>query len=190
MTEENNKVSLARQRIIDAADRLFYEEGIRSVGIDRIIAEANVAKMSLYKHFASKDELILEVLKYREERMGEFFKDAVARHAKTKKSKLLAFFAALEELLTSKGFRGCPFQNAASELADAEHPGSKFVREQKNRFLKRLEAMVEDAVGPIASEIAPVIFLLVEGAIITAAIQGKPSVIKIARDAAMKLLNE
>ena len=57
----------ARQRILETAERLFYANGVRSVGIDRIIAESDVAKMTLYNHFASKDELILEVLRYREE---------------------------------------------------------------------------------------------------------------------------
>src|SRR5262249_8650023 len=68
------QTSEARQRILETADRLFYQDGIRAVGIDRIIAEANVAKMSLYKHFPSKDDLILAVLKHREEGVLEFFR--------------------------------------------------------------------------------------------------------------------
>jgi AcrR family transcriptional regulator len=74
--------SEARQRILDTADRLFYQEGVRAVGIDRIIDEANVAKMSLYKHFPSKDDLILAVLKFREEGVLNFFRSAMERHDK------------------------------------------------------------------------------------------------------------
>src|SRR5262249_978180 len=123
--------SEARQRILETADRLFYQEGVRAVGIDRIIAEAGVAKMSLYKHFASKDELILAALKYREESVLEFFRSSMERHARKAKSPLRAFFAALKDFFESPGFRGCPFQNAAVELADPAHPGAEFVRGHK-----------------------------------------------------------
>ena len=91
------ETSEARQRILETADRLFYQDGLRAVGIDRIIAEANVAKMSLYKHFPSKDDLILAVLQYREESVLEFFRSAMERHGKKAKSPLRAFFAALKE---------------------------------------------------------------------------------------------
>src|SRR5215467_5018828 len=120
----NPETSEARKRILETADRLFYQEGVRAVGIDRIIAEAGVAKMSLYKHFPSKDDLILAVLKYREEAVLEFFRSAMERHRKKAKDPLGAFFAALKDLFESPGFRGCPFQNAAVELADPTHPGS------------------------------------------------------------------
>ena len=68
MSKTRTKKSDARQRIVETAERLFYAEGVRAVGIDRIIAEAGVAKMSLYNHFPSKDDLILAVLQYREEK--------------------------------------------------------------------------------------------------------------------------
>src|SRR6478609_6869160 len=91
------ETSEARQRILETADRLFYQEGVRAVGIDRIIAEAEVAKMSLYNHFPSKDDLILAVLKYREENVLEFFRSAMERHGKKAKNSLRAFFAVLKE---------------------------------------------------------------------------------------------
>ena len=71
----------ARQRILETADRLFYAEGVRAVGIDRIIAESGVAKVTLYAHFPSKDDLILAVLQYREERFMALFAEAMERHA-------------------------------------------------------------------------------------------------------------
>src|ERR1700756_2978862 len=92
-----HETSEARQRILETADRLFYQDGIRAVGIDRIIAEADVAKMSLYKHFPSKDDLILAVLKHREETALEFFRSSMERHAKKTKNPLRAFFAALKD---------------------------------------------------------------------------------------------
>src|SRR3954462_2737543 len=104
------ETSEARQRILETADRLFYGNGIRAVGIDRIIAEANVAKMSLYKHFPSKDDLILAVLQHRERGVLVFFRSAMERHGKREKSPLRAFFAALKEWFEMPGFRGCAFQ--------------------------------------------------------------------------------
>src|SRR5262245_52040153 len=124
MSTTRASASAARQRLLETADRLFYQEGFRAVGIDRIIAEAGVAKMSLYKHFPSKDDLILAVLQYREEGVLQFFRAAMERHGKKPKKPLRAFFAALKDLFESPGFRGCCFQNAAVELADPTHPGT------------------------------------------------------------------
>jgi AcrR family transcriptional regulator len=183
------ETSEARQRILETADRLFYQEGIRAVGIDRIIAEANVAKMSLYKHFPSKDDLILAVLQYREQGVLEFFRSAMERHGKKAKSPLRAFFAALKEWFEAPGFRGCAFQNAAAELADPAHPGTEFVRGHKQRFSDFLRGLVEEAVGK-AAKVAPAVTLLVEGAIVTAMIQGRPDAADVARDAALKLVAE
>ena len=183
------ETSEARQRILETADRLFYRDGIRAVGIDRIIAEANVAKMSLYKHFPSKDDLIVAVLRHREEGVLEFFRSATERHAKKAKNPLRAFFAALKEWFETPGFRGCAFQNAAVELADPDHPGSEFVRGNKERFGEFLRGLVEEVVGKPA-KVAPAVALLVEGAIVTAVIQGKPDAADVARDAALKLVAE
>src|SRR3954447_11536840 len=91
------ETSGARERILETADRLFYQAGIRAVGIDRIIAQAGVAKMSLYKHFPSKDDLILAVLKHREQAVLEFFRSAIERHGKKAKNPLRAFFVALKD---------------------------------------------------------------------------------------------
>ncbi len=162
---------------------------MRAVGIDRIIAEAGVAKMSLYKHFPSKDDLILAVLKHREESVLAFFRSAMERQSKKMKNPLRAFFAALKEWFETPDFRGCAFQNAAVELADAAHPGTEFVRGHKQRFGEFLRGLVEEAVGKSA-KVTPAVALLVEGAIVTAVIQGKPDAADVARDAALKLVAE
>src|SRR4051794_16000068 len=182
--------SEARQRILEAADRLFYQHGIRAVGIDRVIAEAGVAKMSLYKHFSSKDDLILAVLKYREEAVLEFFRSSMERHGRKARNPLRAFFAALKDLFESPGFRGCPFQNAAIELADPAHPGTEFVRGHKQRFGEFLRGFIEGMLGQAAAKVAPAVAILVEGAIVTAVIQGNPEAAEVARDAALKLAGE
>lgn len=180
--------SEAKQRLLKAADRLFYQDGIRSVGIDRVIAEAGVAKMTLYTHFPSKDDLILAVLQYREERVLEFFRSAMERHAKQSKNKLRTFFAALNDWFESPGFRGCAFQNAAVEFADSAHRGMQFVRDHKRRFAAMLQALVEESVGKADAKLAPAVALLVEGAIMTAVIHGNADAAGVARNAAMRLV--
>jgi AcrR family transcriptional regulator len=184
------ETSEARRRILETADRLFYQEGVRAVGVDRIIAEAGVAKMSLYKHFASKDDLILAALQHREEGVLEFFRAAMERHGKRTKDPLRAFFAALKEFFESPGFRGCPFQNAAVELADPSHVGAEFVRGHKQRFSEFLRGLIEESLGKAAAKVAPAVAILVEGALITAVIQGRPDAADVARDAALKLVSQ
>ena len=183
------RTSDARQKLLETADRLFYAEGVRAVGIDRVIAEAGVAKMSLYNHFPSKDDLILAVLKYREERVTEFFRDAIDRHAKKGGDRVRAFFGALKEWFRTPDFRGCAFQNAAVELADPAHPGAAFARDYKRRFGDFLSGLVEESLGKAAVRLAPAVNLLVEGAIMTAVVQGSPDAADTARDAALRLLS-
>ena len=157
------KIASARQRLLDAADRLFYSEGFRAVGIDRIIAESGVAKMTLYSHFRSKDDLILAVLRHREEQF-------------------LAWFA-------SPGFRGCAFINASVELADAGHPGSVFTRQHKERFHAFLAKLIEESLGESAARLSPAVALLIEGAIVTAVIRGSSDPAEVAREAAKRLVS-
>ena len=186
--EAKKPTSETRQRLLETADRLFYQEGFRSVGIDRIIAEAGVAKMSLYKYFASKDELILAVLKHREECFLSAFQEAMARHSKKTKDSLRAFFAALKEWFESPGVRGCAFINASVELADPAHPACEFVKGHKQRFRELLKGLIEQSIGNRAQSVAPAVDLLVEGAVVTAVIQGSSDAVDVARVAALKLI--
>lgn len=189
MSRTRTKVD-ARTRIIETADRLFYAEGVKSVGIDRIIAEAEVAKMTLYNHFASKDDLILAVLEHREAEFDEAFQSAIERRVKTGMDRLRAFFAALKEWFDSPGFRGCSFINASVELADPRHPAAKFAAQHKCRFRKMLETIVVESAGRKAAPLVGAISLLVEGAIVTAVIEGSSRPAVVARDAAMTLLKQ
>lgn len=180
--------SEARQRVLETADRLFYQNGIRAVGIDRVIAEAGVAKMTLYAHFPSKDDLIVAVLQRREDTLREFVGEAMGRHAKRGKDRLRAFFAALKELFSLPGFRGCAFQNAAAELADPAHPGVVYAKEQKGRMAKMIHSLVEEVAGKSGAKMAPAVVTLVEGAIVNAVLHSRPEEADVARDAAIRLL--
>jgi len=189
MSKTRAKSSDTRQRIVETAERLFYAEGVRAVGIDRIIAEAEVAKMSLYNHFPSKDDLILAVLRYREEKFDAMFGQWMGRYAQTGSDRLEAFFAALKDWFESPGFRGCMFINSFAELADAKHPGSQFSVTHKERFHEMLRGIVAETAGTRAAETtAPAIALLVEGAIVTAVMEQSSKPADVAKDAALALV--
>lgn len=189
MSNTRTRKSDARQRILETAERLFYAEGVRAVGIDRIIAEAEVAKMSLYNHFSSKDALILAVLEYREQKFDALFAKWMAKHIKSGLNGLEAFFAALKDWFKSSGFRGCMFINSYAELADAKHAGSKFSAQHKERFHEMLKQIICESAGETAAEtMSPAIALLVEGAIVAAVMTQSPKPADVARDAALALV--
>ena len=186
--ERTKPISEARERILATADRLFYAEGLRAVGIDRIIAEAGVAKMTLYGHFRSKDDLILAVLRRREAQVAESFRSGLERHGLEGLDRVDAFFATLREWFESPDFRGCAFINASVELADPDHPASAFVREQKLRFRAFLAGLIAEATGPADSALATAVSLLVEGAIVTAVIHRSSDPADVARATTRRLL--
>jgi AcrR family transcriptional regulator len=112
-----------RERILDTAYELFSRYGTRAVGVDRIIAEAGVAKMTLYRHFASKDELILAFLELRRERWTyDWLQAAVVSRASTAAERLLAIFDVFGEWFAREDFEGCSFINVMLEVEDRSHP--------------------------------------------------------------------
>jgi AcrR family transcriptional regulator len=110
-----------RDRIIDTATRLFYYRGIPATGVDTISDSAHVAKMSLYRHFRSKDQLILECLQRLDTRYHNWFVEQVRQRADDPAQALLSVFDVLDEWFNSPHFRGCAFINATVELADPAH---------------------------------------------------------------------
>jgi AcrR family transcriptional regulator len=102
----------ARQRILLTAHDLFYREGIRATGIDRVIAESCVTKVTFYRHFPSKNHLILEFLEYRHQRWMAWFTDALMQHG----GEINALVPALAQWFRDKNFRGCAFINSVGEL--------------------------------------------------------------------------
>lgn len=183
------KKSNARKRLLETAERLFYCEGIRAVGVDRIIAEAEVAKTTLYSHFPSKDDLILAALKKREVDIDNMFERSIEKSVQKGGSHLEGFFAALKKWFQESRFRGCSFINAAVELADAEHQGSQFSTAHKKRFHARIQEIIaEDYNDSVARQAGPAVSLLVEGAIINAVLMGSAKSADTAKEAAYALI--
>jgi AcrR family transcriptional regulator len=113
----------ARERILDTAYELFSRHGTRAVGVDRIIAECGIAKMTLYRNFSSKDELILAFLKQREERWTRAWLQAEAEaRGETPARRLLAIFDTFEAWFARDDFEGCSFINVMLEVVEPEHP--------------------------------------------------------------------
>src|SRR5262245_7388406 len=114
---------LARERILETAYELFSRHGTRAVGVDAIVAQSGVAKMSLYRNFASKDELILAFLELREARWTRaWLKEEIEARAETPAGRLLAIFDVFGEWFQRDDFEGCSFINVMLELDDREHP--------------------------------------------------------------------
>lgn len=175
-----------RARLLAAADELFYEEGIHTVGIDRLLAHAGVAKASLYSTFGSKEALIGEYLSVRFERRRQRIEAAMARH-QAPRARLLAVFDALSERVAEKDFRGCAFVRAAAEGEPNERVGA--VLEEARRWLKALFVELASAAGARKPErFARDLVMLYDGAVTAAQMDRDLEAPRAARDAAAVLL--
>jgi AcrR family transcriptional regulator len=153
-----------RERILAAARDLFYRHGIRAVGVDAIAEAAGTNKMTLYRHFVSKDVLVAEYLR-RLAKEGEARWDEIAKAcAGDPDGQLEAWLRHVEELVTDCGDRGCAVANAAIELADKNHPARRVIEEHKTRQRERLVALCREAGFSEPERLADEVFLLLEGA--------------------------
>jgi AcrR family transcriptional regulator len=159
-----------RQRLMAAAE-LFYTDGIRAVGINRLLGVAQTPIMSLYRNFGSKEGLVEEFLLEKDDRIRALFEREVERIADTPKARVLAMFDVLGKVISQRDYRGCTFINVAVEMADPEHPfvgiaqsHKEFVRGAFARYLT--EAGLREA-EPLASQL----LMLMNGVFVTAQIQ-------------------
>lgn len=154
----------ARERLLAAADELFYRQGVHPVGIDQIIAEAGVAKMSLYRSFPSKDELVAAYLARRDAQYWRWWDGVVARHPGAPRTQLAALFAAVAKRAAQPGWRGCPFTNAATEFPEPDHPGRRVAEANKRELRRRLGDLARAAGARDPAALADQLTLLFEGA--------------------------
>jgi AcrR family transcriptional regulator len=172
--------AVMEQRILETADRLFYSQGIRAVGVDTIAAETGISKRTLYNYFRSKDGLIAAYLARR----------AAAQTTSDRPplEQILRTFDWLQRWFASKDYRGCPFVNAVAELGEPAHPAARIslAFKEKRRLWFRDMLVQVGAVDPdgLASQLA----ILVEGAIAAALVRRDPSVAEAAKAAARVLL--
>ena len=154
----------ARDRIFDAARELFYRQGIRAVGVESIAQEAGATKMSLYRAFESKDELVAECLKQSEREAWLWWEATTAPHADDPRAALLAIFDSLALKAKTCEKRGCAIGNAAVELTDDAHPARAVVLAYNREKRRRLRALCK-ALGAHDHEmLADGLQLLMDGA--------------------------
>lgn len=157
-----------RERILAAAEELFYREGIRGVGVEAIAVRAETTKMALYRHFESKDALVAEWL--RGVAVGEeaIFDRLAAEHAEDAHARLWAWVRLVADRLVNCTGRGCALVNSLAELPDPEHPALRVIEAHKAARLERLEAWCTQAGLSEPTLVAGQLFLMVEGSLTSA----------------------
>ncbi|QIS08073.1 TetR/AcrR family transcriptional regulator [Nocardia arthritidis] len=178
----------ARQRLLDTAEELFYAEGVRAVGLERLLQESGVGRASFYRHFASKDDLVVAVLTERDRRWLAWLREAVADKASDPVDRPLAVFDALAERFARDDFRGCAFINTMVEVADRESAAHRVADRHKQHVAEYLAELLAAAGQPDAATLAKEFALLVDGAIVTALREGTPEAAARARAIAERLL--
>lgn len=177
-----------RQHIIETAYRLFKRHGLHATGIDRIIAEAEVAKMTMYRHFPSKDGLIVEVLNWRADRFTQQL-DSLTEAVATPEQKIGMIFDWHESWFEGMDFHGCLFQHTLAEFSSPGHPAFEAVTRQKRDLQKRIrDILVHTMPDDRAEHVATVLFMLIEGATLLAHMGQGKAAIDNARKAAGTLL--
>src|SRR5271170_1425575 len=125
----------ARERILKAADELFYKEGIRVSGVDTIIEQSGIAKTTFYRHFPSKDALIVAYLEEREKKYWQDVRTLMSKNVESPRQQLIDIFEFIKLFLSQPRNRGCPFINCAIEFPDPTHPGHQIALSHKRRVL-------------------------------------------------------
>ncbi|TPL00596.1 MULTISPECIES: TetR/AcrR family transcriptional regulator [unclassified Mesorhizobium] len=177
-----------RQHIVETAYGLFKRVGFHATGIDRIIAEADVAKMTMYRHFPSKDDLMVEVLAYRAERFNRQL-DRLAEQAATPEQKIGTIFDWYGRWFHGADFHGCLFAHALAEFGDPAHPVFQAAVRQKSGLKRRMRLILEEMMPADAAEsVSAALLMLLEGATLMARMGRPDAAIRDARSAAMAIL--
>ncbi|MFF9199820.1 TetR/AcrR family transcriptional regulator [Streptomyces sp. NPDC014779] len=178
----------AKERLLSAAERLFYEEGIRAVGIERILSESGVGRASFYRHFPSKDDVVVEVLRRRDGMWRAWLEGRIEASERTPEELPLALFDGLAERFAAADFRGCAFINTMVEAADPESPAHHVAAEHKEKVIARLDALLTEGGYRDHEALARQLALLGDGAIVTALREGTTEAALRARAVATVLL--
>ena len=187
MAQRGTKRGNARVQLIDTAIDLFDRHGFHAVGIDKILSAAGLAKMTLYHHFASKEVLIVAVLEKRDASFRAAFAAAIAG-AGPGRAELLAMFDAIEAWTREPAFKGSLFDKAAGEYGEKDHPVKKAVLAHKGWLFGevRRAAAATGVADPV--KLAAELFLLIEGAVLAAAVTGDRTAARRAKAAAETLI--
>jgi AcrR family transcriptional regulator len=164
-----------RERIVEAATELFYAQGLRAVSAEKIIAQVGITKVTFYRHFPTKDDLIVAYL----ERRAKWERDGIAQ-AREAAGDVPGVFQILAEAIGAEscrpGFRGCPFINAAAEYADPEHPVRRAVDAHRRWFGQTIQELLDEISVPDSARVADQLVMLRDGAMVSGYL-GDPSAV-------------
>jgi AcrR family transcriptional regulator len=187
VTSTPTRPSAARQRILDAAFRLFYAHGIRAVGVDRIIAESGVAKATFYKHFPAKDDLVLAYLDTVDGVWTQQLHDAAEAAGPAPADQLVGMFDALGTACRREGYRGCAFINAAAEN-EAGTPVHERTLAHKSAVRDWVRRLAADAGAADPDVLSRSLTLLLDGGLASGSLDGLPDAPAAAKEAAQALV--
>jgi AcrR family transcriptional regulator len=186
ISRSHPEASPARRRLLDTATRLFYEGGIHAVGIDRIIAEAGVAKATFYNHFPSKDELVVAYIE-EQDRLG---RAAVAALPKQSPRKMIAgIMGRINEAVVAGGWRGCPFLNAAAEYPDPTSLVRRAIDARRVWYHDSLRDLLAADGDPSPSVTASLLVAVSDGLLESAYLDNPETVPALVREAVARLLD-
>jgi len=188
VTDTTASLTAGARRILETASALFYDHGIRGVGVDTIAAASGVTKRTLYDRFGSKDELVACYLRARHDRWRADVV-AAAEQATDPTERVLAPFDVLEAWGPSRSVRGCAFVNAYAELDDAGHAGRAVIDENKGWLREFFDGALATADVADRAGLAVQLLVLHEGAMVAHAVDREPSAPRRARDAARVLID-
>ena len=168
-----------RQRILDTASSLFYERGVRAVGVDLVVEASGVAKTSLYRHFRTKDDLIVAFLEREDVEFWGQWDEVGARHAADPAAELEAHMRWIGKRLARANYRGCPQINVAAEFAEAEHPAREVSRRHMQAMRKRLAELARRFGAARPNDLAAQLGVLVNGAFVSSAMLAPDEAVRV-----------
>jgi AcrR family transcriptional regulator len=177
-----------RDRIMQTASDLFYCRGIRAVGVDTIASEAGTNKMSFYRSFASKDELVAEYLRGVEREGWQWWDKTVGEHAGNPRAQLEALFDVLVIHACQDGARGCALANAAVEITEPDHPARPIVEQYKAEMRRRFRQLAHEMGAREPDSLGDALMLLWEGSYLTLLTLGRNGPVEGAAKAARALI--
>jgi len=177
-----------KARILDTACALFYQRGVRAVGVDLVVEKAGVAKTSLYRHFGTKDDLIAAFLGREDADFWAAWDRVAAKHGDDAAAELDAHLVWIGERVGRPNYRGCPQINAAAEFPDVDHPARKVAAAHKRQMRQRLKGIAERLGVARPDELAGQLSLLINGAFVSSQIFGPGEATPLLRRAAHALI--
>jgi AcrR family transcriptional regulator len=177
-----------RDRIMRTATELFYQRGIRAVGVDTIANEAGTNKMSFYRSFASKDDLVAEYLREEERDAWSFWDEAIAAHAGNPRAQVEALFDMLVTNTCKDDSRGCALANAAVEITEAGHPGRPVIEKYKTEMRRRFRELAREMHARDPNALGDALMLLWEGSYLARLTLGPEGPLQGAANAARALM--